>query len=121
MENREWKIKRSPERAIINSDGQRPSEKNTVSFQSRLKACHPKDYALLELGGSEIDFILLSRQGQHVGRKRGLFSPLPVLSGTECGEHQPNHILSLTGQGKAGEAHTFYQHFVPNGTKVFKN
>ncbi|MDR0680655.1 MAG: hypothetical protein LBG15_02215, partial [Dysgonamonadaceae bacterium] len=86
MENRKCKMERSPERAIINSDGQRPSEKNTSSFPSRLKACHPKDYALLELGGSEIDFILLSRQGQHVGRKRGLFSPSPVPSGTECGE-----------------------------------
>jgi hypothetical protein len=43
MENRAWRKKRSPERAIINSDGQRPSEKNTVSFQSRLKACHPTE------------------------------------------------------------------------------
>jgi hypothetical protein len=41
MENREQRKKRSPERAIINSDGQRPSEKDSVSFQSRLKACHP--------------------------------------------------------------------------------
>jgi hypothetical protein len=43
MENREKRKKRSPERAIINSDGQRPSEKNTLSFQSRLKACHPTE------------------------------------------------------------------------------
>ncbi|MDR0680990.1 MAG: hypothetical protein LBG15_03945, partial [Dysgonamonadaceae bacterium] len=51
MENREWRKKQSPERAIINSDGQRPSEKNAVSFPSRLKACHPNVYVPLRLGG----------------------------------------------------------------------
>ncbi|MDR0681485.1 MAG: hypothetical protein LBG15_06520 [Dysgonamonadaceae bacterium] len=84
MENREWRKKRSPERALINSDGQRPSEKNTLSFPSRLKACHPNVYAPLRLDGRGIHFILLSRQGQHVGRKQSLFSPSPVPSGTEC-------------------------------------
>ncbi|MDR0680531.1 MAG: hypothetical protein LBG15_01580 [Dysgonamonadaceae bacterium] len=67
MENREWRKKRSPDRAIINSDGR----------------CR------VVLGRT---YYLLSRQGQHVGRKRGLFSPSPVPSGTECGEHPPNHI-----------------------------
>ncbi|MDR0682407.1 MAG: hypothetical protein LBG15_11265, partial [Dysgonamonadaceae bacterium] len=65
------------ERAIINSDGR----------------CR------VVLGRT---YYLLSRQGQRVGRKRGLFSPLLVPSGTECGEHQPNRILSLTGQGRRG-------------------
>ncbi|MDR0697629.1 MAG: hypothetical protein LBG28_00195, partial [Tannerella sp.] len=91
------------------------------SFQSRLKSCHPNVYAPLRLSGRGIHFILLSRQGQHVGRKRGLFSLSPVPLGTECGEHQPNHILSLTGQGNAGEARIFYRHFVPTGQTAFKN
>ncbi|MDR0680253.1 MAG: hypothetical protein LBG15_00135 [Dysgonamonadaceae bacterium] len=96
MKNRKCEMERSPKRAIINSDGRR-------WVVLRRKYC------------------LLSRQGQHVGRKRGVFSPSPVPSGTECGENQPNHILSLTGQGKAGEARIFYRHFVPTGQKVFKN
>ncbi|MDR0680424.1 MAG: hypothetical protein LBG15_01030 [Dysgonamonadaceae bacterium] len=57
MKNRECKMERSSERAIINSDGQRPSEKDAVSFQSRLKACHPNDYAPLGLGCCGIYFI----------------------------------------------------------------
>jgi hypothetical protein len=89
MENRKCKMERSLERAVINSDGR----------------CRVVLYCLL------------SRQGQHVGRKRDLFSPSPVLSGTECVEHQPNHILSLTGQGNAGEARIFYRPFVPDGTE----
>ncbi|MDR0682700.1 MAG: hypothetical protein LBG15_12780, partial [Dysgonamonadaceae bacterium] len=69
MKNRKCEMERSPAGAIINSDRQHPSEKNTLSFQSRLKACHPNVYAPLRLGGHGIHFILLSRQGQHVGRK----------------------------------------------------
>ncbi|MDR0681248.1 MAG: hypothetical protein LBG15_05290 [Dysgonamonadaceae bacterium] len=92
MENKECRKERSPERAIINSDG----------------------HCRIVLGRK---YCLLSRQGQHVGRKRDLFSPSPVPSGTECVEHQPNHILSLTGQGNAGEARIFYRHFVPDGTE----
>ncbi|MDR0682754.1 MAG: hypothetical protein LBG15_13050 [Dysgonamonadaceae bacterium] len=76
MENREWRKKRSPFRAIINSDG-------------RCRVVLGRTYCLL------------SRQGQHVGRKRGLFSPLPVPSGTECVEDQSNHILSLTSRTKS--------------------
>ncbi|MDR0681855.1 MAG: hypothetical protein LBG15_08430 [Dysgonamonadaceae bacterium] len=96
MKKRKWRMEQSPERAIISSDG----------------CCR------VVLGRK---YSLLSLQGQHVGRKQGLFSPSPVPSGTECAEHQPNHILSLTGQGKAGEARIFYRHFVPTGQMVFKN
>jgi hypothetical protein len=100
MENRGKE--RSLERAIINSGGQRPPEKDAVFFQSRLKASRVRKTCGLPLFSYFIQIVLCHIPYRNVS----------------LGRNRINHILSLTEQSEGKKARICYQYIVLTGQKA---